>query len=57
MTAKKRYDALIGYRSEYLSQADTAARLTLPHLIRDEEQFRGATRDVKHLGNQLVLKV
>ena len=47
MTAKKRYDALIGYRSEYLSQADTAARLTLPHLIRDEEQFRGATRDVK----------
>ena len=47
MTAKKRYDALVGYRSEYLSQADTAARLTLPHLIRDEEQFRGATRDVK----------
>jgi len=46
MTAKKRYDALLGYRSEYLSQADTAARLTLPYLIRDEEQFRGATRDL-----------
>ena len=47
MTAKKRYDALLGYRSEYLSQADTSARLTLPYLIRDEEQFRGATRDLK----------
>ena len=47
MTAKKRYDALAGYRSEYLSQADTSARLTLPYLIRDEEQFRGATRDLK----------
>jgi len=46
MTAKKRYDALLGYRSEYLAQADTAARLTLPYLIRDEEQFRGATRDL-----------
>ena len=44
MTAKKRYDVLTGYRSEYLSQADTSARLTLPYLIRDEEQFRGATR-------------
>ena len=46
MTAKKRYDALAGYRSEYLSQADTSARLTLPYIIRDEEQFRGATRDL-----------
>jgi len=47
MTAKKRYDALVGYRSEYLSQADVAARLTLPYLIRDEEQFRGGVRDLK----------
>ena len=47
MTAKKRYDALLGYRSEYLNQADTAARLTLPYLIRDEEQFRGGTHDLK----------
>ena len=47
MTAKSRYDALVGYRSEYLSQADTAARLTLPYLIRDEEQFRGGTHDLK----------
>ena len=47
MTAKKRYDALVGYRSEYLNQADTAARLTLPYLIRDEEQFRGGTHDLK----------
>tara|TARA_Y100001956_G_scaffold82202_1_gene102119 strand:- start:1381 stop:2958 length:1578 start_codon:yes stop_codon:yes gene_type:complete len=46
MTAKKRYDFLKGYRSEYLNQADVSARLTLPYLIRDEEQFRGATRDL-----------
>ena len=46
MTAKKRYDALTGYRSEYLNQADIAARLTLPYIIRDEVQFRGATRDL-----------
>ena len=46
MTAKKRYDALTGYRSEYLNKADVSARLTLPYLIRDEEQFRGATRDL-----------
>jgi len=47
MTAKSRYDALLGYRSEYLQQADIAARLTLPYLIRDEEQFRGGTHDLK----------
>ena len=47
MTAKKRYDALIGYRSEYLNQADIASKLTLPYLIQDEEQSRGATRDLK----------
>ena len=47
MTAKKRYDSLRGYRSEYLNKADVAARLTLPYLIRDEEQFRGGTRDLE----------
>ena len=47
MTAKKRYDALKGYRSEYLDQADISAKLTLPYLIRDEEQFRGGTVDLK----------
>ena len=46
MTAKKRYDALAAYRSEYLDQADVSARLTLPYLIRDEEQYRGGTRDL-----------
>ena len=46
MIAKKRYDALRGYRSEYLNKADVSARLTLPYLIRDEEQFRGGTRDL-----------
>jgi|TARA_R100001530_G_scaffold30475_1_gene23910 hypothetical protein len=47
MTAKSRYDALVGYRSEYLDQADVAARLTLPYLIRDEEQTKGGVRDLK----------
>ena len=47
MTAKKRYDALSGYRSEYLTTADVSARLTLPYLIREEEQFRGGTHDLK----------
>jgi len=47
MTAKKRYDSLLQYRSEYLSQADVAARLTLPYLIRDEESFKGGVRDLK----------
>ena len=46
MTAKSRYDALTGYRSEYLNQADVSARLTLPYLIRDEEQFRGSSRNL-----------
>ena len=47
MTAKKRYDALRGYRSEYLNKADVAARLTLPYLIRDEEQTRGGVGDLQ----------
>ena len=47
MTAKKRYDALTGYRTEYLSQADVSARLTLPYIIREEEQTRGGIRDLK----------
>ena len=47
MTAKKRYEALTGYRSVYLTQADVSAKLTLPYLIRDEEQYRGGTSDLK----------
>ena len=47
MTAKKRYDSLARYRSEYLSQADVAAKLTLPYLIKDEETFKGGVRDLK----------
>ena len=47
MTAKSRYDFLSSYRSEYLQQADVCARLTLPHLIREEETYKGGTRDLK----------
>ena len=47
MTAKSRYDFLSSYRSEYLQQADVCARLTLPHLIREEESYKGGTRDLK----------
>ena len=47
MTAKRRYDDLSSYRTEYLKQADTAARLTLPYLIRDQETSKGGIRDLK----------
>ena len=47
MTAKSRYDALLGLRSTYLTQADVSAKLTLPYLIQDEEQQRGSTSDLK----------
>ena len=43
MTAKSRYDYLSSDRSEFLSSAESAARLTLPYLIRqDDDISRGA---------------
>ena len=37
MTAKRRYDALSSERSQFLNVAEQATRLTLPHLVRGEE--------------------
>ena len=36
MTAKTRYEALVSYRSKYLTKADVSAKLTLPYLIRED---------------------
>jgi len=47
MTAKSRYDYLSSYRSEYLQQADQSSRLTLPYLIREEDIYKGGTRDIQ----------
>lgn len=46
MTAKRRYDELSGERSQFLNVAEQAADLTLPYLIRGEEQN---TKGMRHL--------
>ena len=46
MTAKRRYDALSSERSQFLNVAKQAADLTLPYLIRGEEQN---TKGMRHL--------
>ena len=43
MSAKTRYDSLASERSQFLNIAEEAAKLTIPYLIRGEEEFmRGA---------------
>lgn len=42
MTAKQRYDSLSTDRTQFLSIATQATRLTLPQLVREEEEHRGA---------------
>ena len=46
MTAKSRYDELSSERSQFLNVAEQAADLTLPYLIRNEEQ---QTKGMRHL--------
>ena len=41
MTAKTRYDSLVGNRSQYLDEATEAAKLTLPYLIREDNSPTG----------------
>ena len=42
MTAKTRYDNLSSDRSQFLTEAEDATKLTLPYLIRGhEEQLKG----------------
>ena len=42
MTAKQRYDSLSTDRTQFLSIATQATRLTLPQLVREEEEHRVA---------------
>jgi len=47
MKAKARYDSLKAHRSQFLLSARQAADLTLPYLIRDEEDWTKGTRVLK----------
>ena len=46
MTAKTRYDALSSLRSQFLNIAEQAAKITLPYIIRGDENFVGGARDL-----------
>ena len=45
-TAKERYDYLAGERTQFLSEAEDASKLTLPYLIRGHEE---RSKGMKHL--------
>ena len=47
MSAKDRYDGLKSYRSNFLTTAKRSADLTLPYLIRDEEDWTKGARVLK----------
>ena len=47
MSAKDRYDGLKSYRSNFLTTARQSADLTLPYLIRDEEDWTKGARVLK----------
>jgi len=42
MSAKSRYDFLCSRRNEYLNVAKQCSKLTLPYLIHDDDDFKGA---------------
>ena len=46
MTAKARYDALSSDRSQFLNIAEQATKLTLPYLVRGEEEHNGGARNL-----------
>ena len=47
MTAKQRYDYLSSDRSQFLSEAEDAAKLTLPYLIRGHEENSKGMKQLK----------
>ena len=47
MSAKDRYDALTSDRSYFLDTARQAADLTIPYLIRGEEEYHKGARVLK----------
>lgn len=46
MPAKQRYDALASDRSQFLDQAYESSRLTLPYLIRQDEDYKRGMRNL-----------
>ena len=46
MTAIARYDSLSSNRSQFLNLAEQATKLTLPYLIRGEEEHNGSAKDL-----------
>jgi len=47
MTAKSRYDNLSSDRSQFLSEAEDATKLTLPYLIRGHEEYSKGMKQLK----------
>ena len=47
MSAKDRYDGLKSYRAQFVTAARQASDLTLPYLIRDEEDWTKGARTLK----------
>lgn len=46
MTAKQRYDNLSSDRSQFLDVAKQATKLTLPYLVRGEEEYTGGAKNL-----------
>ena len=47
MTAKSRYDNLSSDRSQFLTEAEDASKLTLPYLIRGHEEYQKGMKQLK----------
>ena len=47
MTAKSRYDNLSSERSQFLTEAEDATKLTLPYLIRGHEEYQKGMKQLK----------
>ena len=46
-TAKERYDSLTTARTQFLNEAEDASELTLPYLIRGQEEYQGGMKNLK----------
>ena len=46
MSAKTRYDSLASQRSQFLNIAEEAGKLTIPYLIRGEEEFMQGAKNL-----------
>ena len=47
MTAKQRYDYLSSDRSQFLTEAEDASKLTLPYLVRGHEENTKGMKNLK----------